>query len=141
LGDWAIFWRLGDFCAIGRFLGDWAIFWAIDYLGQFFQKLQKQPYIIWASSYHIKICVLILTKILGWATFWAIFSRTRLVTLSRNSPPPPFSLFLTSVWCLHFHYRFQSRKLKNFFSDIILTDGGKTKLLFSSRPGLPDFYR
>jgi hypothetical protein len=36
-----------------------------------------------ANFFHGKVFVLTLTK-MGWATFWAIFSRTYLVTLATN---------------------------------------------------------
>jgi hypothetical protein len=60
--------------------------WAIVYFGQCFENYWSGAN-FWATLFHGTSYVLIMTKN-GWATFWATFSQTRLVTLS------PFQRFL-----------------------------------------------
>jgi hypothetical protein len=54
--------------------------WAIVFFGKF--KNYKVGQIFWATFYHSKCFVLILTK-MGWAKFWAIFSQTHVTLLTR----------------------------------------------------------
>jgi hypothetical protein len=86
--DWTIFRPLGD-CSL----------WAI--LGNFNN---------WATLSHNKCYAIILPQI-DWATFWAIFSQTHLVTL------PP--LYATLIFCgLHFHKLTNAQHILNSHSKL-----------------------
>jgi hypothetical protein len=61
---------------IGRIFADWTSV----YFGELFLKLQKKPTLLYYFL-RSKIYVVMLTK-MCWATFWAIFSQTHLVTLA-----------------------------------------------------------
>jgi hypothetical protein len=51
----------------------------ILYFGQFYENIRSSPS-FWAACWHGQGYALILTN-MYWATFWAIFSQTHLVTL------------------------------------------------------------
>jgi hypothetical protein len=73
---------LGEFLKIGRIFA----YWAIVYFEHYF----------WATYFlHGKKCVFILTE-KDWATFWALFSQTHLVTLDKGlASADAFQLFPT----------------------------------------------
>jgi hypothetical protein len=64
--------RLGEFSAIGRLFS----------LGSF-MKITEVAKILRSAFFHDTSYALILTK-MGWVAFWAIFSQTHLVTLTRR---------------------------------------------------------
>jgi hypothetical protein len=53
--------------------------WVTHYIGYFCENYRNSTY-IWSTFFHSKSCLLIFTK-MDWATFWATFSQTHLVTL------------------------------------------------------------
>jgi hypothetical protein len=80
----------------GDQIGRICAYWAYVYYGQFFDNYRSSAN-FWAF-FHGTNYTSILAKI-GWATFWAILSRTHLVTLS-----PSFISFKsvhTHLWCGH----------------------------------------
>jgi hypothetical protein len=79
---------LGDFSPNGRVFA----------LGSFLKKKQKWPNFVGYSFSTVKgyVCIHFGEKI-GWATFWAIFSQTHLVTLAVTHDRRIGS------WSVHFH--------------------------------------
>jgi hypothetical protein len=69
--------RQGD--QIGRIFA----YWAVYYFWQLFDNYRRNKKIGLLFTMEQATYVLILTK-KGWATFWAIFSQTHLVTLVRE---------------------------------------------------------
>jgi hypothetical protein len=74
-----VFSNQGD--QIGRIFAQWVIV----YSGQVFFNYRSSPH-CWAAFQQLRLCIsaLVLTKN-GWATIWAIFLQTHLVTLLVSS--------------------------------------------------------
>jgi hypothetical protein len=65
---------------IGRIFAHWVIF----YSGCYFENNRSSPH-LWTIFYMVQeLCIIILTKIMGRATFWPIFSQTHLVALVKR---------------------------------------------------------
>jgi hypothetical protein len=93
-------WRVFP-CQQGDQIGPIFAFWATTYFGSFFENYSRSPY-YWATFCHGKSSVLI--KKTGWATSWATFSQTHLVTLlvkkESEKDPEKFELIKNSLQTL-----------------------------------------
>jgi hypothetical protein len=79
---WMQLWNLSFRTRVTRF-GVFFAHWAIVYFGEFLNCRSSTNY--WATFFYVECYVLILTKKMGWAIFWAIFSQTLRVTLFRTT--------------------------------------------------------
>jgi hypothetical protein len=57
--------------------------WAIVYFGQCFENYQRSTN-SWATFSTVPTKYVLFLQITGWATFWATFSESHLVTLTAN---------------------------------------------------------
>jgi hypothetical protein len=94
-------------------------------LGSFYEKYPTSPSLC-AAYFQGKSYVLLLTKI-GWATFWAIFEQTHLVTLNTKQH---FGMSIKFRHVHEFRKNFRKRKKKR---GKILTQSCRVNFYFYSK--------